>query len=124
MNTLTKPDNKVESEANGNYLSPPVDIYETKDAYVLDADMPGVGKSGLEVLLEGNELTLVGRRLPKTPPGDLVYGESKPWEFRRTFELDPSIDAAKITAHIDQGLLRLSLPKAERLKPRRIVVTD
>jgi len=124
MNTLTKMDRNADLEANRSYLSPPVDIYETKEAYVLEADMPGVNKQGLEILLEGNELTLIGHREPLPPTGDVVHREATSLDFRRAFELDPSIDTTKISAQIEQGQLRLLLPKAERLKPRKIAVTD
>lgn len=124
MNTLTKMDRNADIEANRSYLSPPVDIYETKEAYVLEADMPGVNKQGLEILLEGNELTLVGHREPPPQVGDVVHREAASLDFRRAFELDPSIDSTRISAQIEQGQLRLLLPKAERLKPRQIAVTD
>jgi HSP20 family protein len=55
--------------------------------------------------------------------GTLIHHESRPENFRRTFELDPSIDADKISAKIDQGLMTLTLPKAEHVKPRKIAVS-
>ncbi|HEY2341431.1 MAG TPA: Hsp20/alpha crystallin family protein, partial [Chthoniobacteraceae bacterium] len=56
--------------------------------------------------------------------GQLLYRESRTWDYRRAFELDPSIDASKISAKMEQGVLRLHLPKAESVKPRKIAVTD
>jgi HSP20 family protein len=53
----------------------------------------------------------------------LIHRESRPENYRRTFELDPSIDANKISAKIDQGFLTLTLPKAEHVKPRKITVS-
>jgi HSP20 family protein len=53
----------------------------------------------------------------------LIHHESRPENFRRTFELDPSIDANKIGAKIEQGLVTLTLPKAEHVKPRKITVS-
>ena len=122
MNTLT--DNRTASKDNSTYVTPMVDIAETKDAYVLQAEMPGVPKSGLEVLLERNELTIVGHRNRPTVTGQAVVRESKTADYRRVFELDPSIDRQKIDARIDQGVLTLRLPKSEEVKPRRIQVTD
>ena len=73
--------------------------------------------------VENNELTIIGRRsLPKVE-GALLHHESRPENFRRTFGLDPSIDADKISARVDQGLVTLTLPKAEHVKPRRIAVS-
>jgi len=73
--------------------------------------------------VENNELTIIGRRsLPKAE-GALLHHESRPENFRRTFELDPSIDADKISAKVEQGLVTLTLPKAEHVKPRKITVS-
>ena len=105
-----------------NYLAPEVNIFETKDGFVLEAEMPGVNKDGLEITLEGNTLTLVGHRNGELPGPELVYRESKPADFRRVFELDPALDAGNIGAKIEQGILTLNLPKAEKVKPRKIVV--
>ena len=123
MNAVSNIDQNKELEKTKNYDSPVVDIYETKDAYVLQADMPGVQKDGLEVLLEDNTLTLVGHRPPGPVTGEVLVRESNGNDFRRVFELDPAIDTARIKARMDQGVLTLNLPKAERVKPRRIEVT-
>ncbi len=108
-------------EEDHPYVSPPVNIVESKDGYVLEAEMPGVAKDGLEISLEDNVLTLTGRRRAE-PVASLLYRESPTADFRRAFELDPSIDAGKISARIEQGILTLTLPKAEKVKPRRINV--
>jgi len=106
------------------YLTPVVNIFETKDGYQLEAEMPGVNGKGLEVLLEGNELTILGHRDGAALTGDILYRESKPIGFRRVFELDPAIDTQKISARMENGVLYLTLPKAERVKPRKINVTE
>jgi HSP20 family protein len=54
--------------------------------------------------------------------GTLIHRESRPENFRRTFELDPSIDTGKISAKIEHGVVTLTLPKAEQVKPRKITV--
>jgi HSP20 family protein len=107
-----------------NWFSPEVNIFETKDGYVLEGEMPGVNKDGLEVTLEGNTLTIVGRRTEAQFGAPPVYRESKSGHFRRVFELDPAIDTSKISAKMEQGILRLHLPKADKVKPRKIQVTD
>jgi len=128
-NALTKTENRPAADTQrGNshrgYLSPRVNITETKDGYLLHAEMPGVNKDGLEISLEGSELTLVGRPQHNTPKGfDLVYRESTDRDFRRVFVLDPTIDTSKIEARMENGVLWLHLPKAEQLKPRKITVT-
>lgn len=85
--------------------------------------MPGVSKDGLEMWVENNELTIVGRRLLPAVRGTIVHRESRRENFRRAFELDPSIDAGKISAKIEQGLVTLALPKAEQVKPGKIAVS-
>jgi len=127
MNTLMKNESAaVESQkpAPVNYLVPRVDIVETKDAYRLEAEMPGVNKQGLEVLLDNNELTILGRRTASALDANYLYRESKTADYRRVFELDPAIDAAKIDARMEQGVLTLVLPKSEHVKPRKVVVTE
>jgi len=103
---------------------PDVNIYELNDEYVLEAELPGVTKDGLEVTLEDNVLTLVGRRQDAPPKGEAIYRESRQADFRRSFELDPMIDAEKISARVEQGMLSLRLPKGPAAKPRRIMVTE
>jgi len=130
MNTITKQKEaqltrEPQARPERTFLSPPVDIRETKEAYVLEAEMPGVAKNGLEITLEGNVLTFVGHRGESAPPNaDLVYRESAEADFRRVFELDPAIDPARIDAKMDQGILTLTLPKVEKVKPRKITVSD
>lgn len=106
------------------YVAPEVNIFETRDGYVLEAEMPGVNKSGLEITLEDNEITIVGRRNGEKTNGEPVYRERTQADFRRVFELDPAIDTAKISAKMDQGVLTLTLPKSEKVKPRKITVSD
>ncbi len=104
------------------FVSPEVNIFETADGYVLEAEMPGVAKEGLEITLEGNEVTIVGHRQPEAQIGNALFRESHNADFRRVFELDPAIDTAKVQARMDQGVLTLTLPKSERVKPRKIAV--
>jgi HSP20 family protein len=85
--------------------------------------MPGVSKDGLELTVENGELVIIGRRTAAQPAGQLVYRESRRLDYRRAFELDPSIDTTKISAKLDQGVLTLHLPKAEAVKPRKITVS-
>lgn len=104
------------------YVSPAVNICEKQDGYVLEAEMPGVNKEGLEIMLEGNEITIVGHRRLEPLPGQPLFRESRFADFRRVFELDPAIDTLKISAKMDQGVLTLTLPKSEKVKPRKIKV--
>ena len=105
-----------------SFLTPLANIHEDKDGYVLEAEMPGVGKEGIELTVENGELVIMGRRTPLKTTGRALYRESRGFDYRRAFELDPSIDSSKIVAKIEQGVLRLHLPKAETVKPRKIKV--
>ena len=104
--------------------SPPVDIYETKDAYVLCAEMPGIRKDGLEITVEGTTLTIIGHRAEHHVSGTAVHRESKAADYRRVFELDPTIDTTRIRARVEQGVVTVELPKAEQVKPRKIKIAD
>ncbi|MEW6304822.1 MAG: Hsp20/alpha crystallin family protein [Verrucomicrobiota bacterium] len=127
MKTLAKKDERAAApersqQTNHTFAVPRVDIVETRDEYVLEAEMPGVNQDGLEVLLEDQELTLVGRRVANVAKGELVYRESTGRDYRRVFALDPSIDTQRIVANMEQGVLTLRLPKAEKVKPRKIQI--
>jgi HSP20 family protein len=117
-----RPTRETRSQERRGWIQPQVNVVESRDGYLLEAEMPGVGKDGLEVLLEGNELTIVGRRMADLPEAQLVYRESADRDYRRSFELDPAIDTGRINAKMENGILHLELPKSERVKPRKIAV--
>ena len=126
MNTLVRENRTGASNgerAEEQFIAPAATVLETADGYTLEVEMPGVSKETLEMWVENNELTIVGRRSIPVVEGTLLHRESRPENYRRTFELDPSIDADKISAKIDQGVVTLKLPKAEHVKPRKITVS-
>ena len=104
------------------YATPLVDVESNEDGYTIRAEMPGVDKSGLEITIDNGELTIVGHRRTSEVTGEPVYREIRNNDFRRVYELDPAIDTAKISARIEQGILTLTLPKAESVRPRKITV--
>ena len=104
------------------YVTPLADVESTKEGYTIHAEMPGVDKSGLELTVDNGELTIVGHRQVVEFSGEPVYREIRQTDFRRVYELDPAIDTTLIAARIDQGVLTLTLPKAESVKPRKITV--
>lgn len=123
MKSITAPqDTRAAVERAPEFVAPEVNIFETKDGYVLEAEMPGVTKEGLEITLESNQLTLVGHRRREALAGEPVLRESNHADFRRVFELDPAIDTAHISARMEQGILTLTLPKSEQVKPRKIKI--
>ena len=105
-----------------HYATPLVDVETTEDGYTIRAEMPGVDKSGLEITVDNNELAIIGHRHASEIPGEPVYREIRNNDFRRVYELDPLIDTSRISARIEQGVLTLTLPKAESVKPRKIAV--
>jgi HSP20 family protein len=122
MNTLTR-ETRESDRKSEQFITPPASVTEITDGYMLEIEMPGVEKDGLDIAFENNELTIIGRRSLPAVEGTLIHRESRPENFRRVFELDPSIDADKISAKIDQGLVTLTLPKAEHVKPSKITVS-
>src|SRR5205823_5261067 len=123
MNTLVR-ENRTDGErqAAEQFIAPPATVLENADGYTLEVEMPGVSKENLEMWVENNNLTILGRRSMRSVDGTLIHQESRLENFRRSFELDPSIDAGKINAKIEQGVVTLTLPKAEQVKPRKITV--
>ena len=111
------------------YVRPAASITETADGFLVQVEMPGVNRQGLEITFENGELTLVGHRVPTAaghngaPALEALYRESRQADYRRVFEVDSTIDAARIGANLEQGLLTLNLPKAEAAKPRRIEIS-
>ena len=122
--TAETQDRPARPEVGGTrgYVMPPANIYAAGDEYVVEVDMPGVDKEGLEVTVEGNELTIIGRRKLDVPAGSPLYRESPQADFRRVFELGADVDTSKIRAEMHQGVLILHLPKSEKAKPKRIEV--
>ena len=120
MNTAVR---ETEGRQTEQFVAPAASVIEDGEGYLLQVEMPGVNKEGLEISTEGNELTITGRRSLPTIDGALLHHESRRDNFRRTFEIDPSIDMNKIKARIEEGLLTVTLPKAEHVKPRMITVS-
>lgn len=104
------------------YLTPLADVEATAEGYTIRAEMPGVDRAGLEITVDNGELTILGHRQPQEYAGEPIYREIRQADFRRVYEVDPAVDATRIAARIDQGVLTLTLPKAESIKPRKITV--
>ena len=116
---LTKKD---EATIPARTYLPHTDIYETDDALMVVMEMPGVVKEHADITVEDNVLSVTGRiDFSKYETLQPVYTEYNIGHFRRSFSLAPSgIDEHKITAEMDDGVLTLKLPKAERVKARKI----
>ena len=100
-------------------LQPLLDVYETDNTIVASLDLPGVEKKDVEVSVSNGFLTISGER--KNISGE--SGENRIWQetsfgiFKRTFELTEAVVEDKIKAQFKNGVLKISLPKAEEVKP-------
>ena len=102
---------------------PGVDIRETEVDVTLIADMPGVDEKSIHVALDKNVLTVRGTFVAETPEGcSLAYQEYRNGDYERAFTLGEQIDRVGIEATVKDGVLRLVLPKAKEVQPKRIAV--
>lgn len=103
--------------------SPYTDVYELPDRVVVVMEMPGVDKSSLDVTLEKNLLTVTGS-IDSTAYQELqpIYTEYNVGDFSRTFTVSRQVDSARISATVEDGVLRIELPKAGEAVARRIEV--
>ena len=118
--TTTAPTSTALPERAARTISPRVDIYETDKAFVLLADMPGVGAGGLDVVTEGDELIIHGRvERPVSPPD---YQEFDLGDYHRAFALTEDLDTNGISATLRDGVLRVEIPKSPGVQPKKIPV--
>lgn len=103
--------------------TPLIDIHEGPDGLVLEADLPGVSEKTLVIQLDDNVLSLQAQVEPGSPEGArLIHAEFPAGAYYRSFILSDEVDRGQITAELRQGVLRLTLPRAERARTRRIEV--
>lgn len=101
---------------------PAVDIYQNGEDVVLELDIPGVSKENVDVQLENNILTLCGKITEVPSQWSLIHCESTPRDYKRSFELGSEVDTDHIQANMNAGVLRITLPKAQSAKARKITV--
>ena len=110
-------------QAQERHVVPPVDVFENDASITLLADLPGVAREQLHVRVDGETLVLEATAGTGGPENmDLVYGEAQCPAYRRQFTLSRELDTSRIEAQLRDGVLRLTIPKAEDAKPRRIEV--
>jgi HSP20 family molecular chaperone IbpA len=103
------------------YMAPPVDIFETDDALTVVADLPGVDKDAVDIRAEDGILTITGRA-NYSPKAEMLRQEFGLQGYYRQFQLSDEVDQDKISAECKNGVLTITLPKAEKSKPRQIKV--
>jgi len=122
----TAPERQVQETNQGRQretYSPRADIYETGEAIVVMADMPGVAQDSVDITLEKNVLTIQGRVAPTDRSGyRMAYGEYEDGDYERSFALSEGVDRDAIQATVSDGVLKLVLPKARQAASRKIPV--
>lgn len=104
-------------------LTPPVDIFEDSQGVTLWADLPGVTKDRLDVKVHDGNLYIEAEAVVPTPAGlRLQHAEIRQPHFARAFSLGADFDASKIDANLKDGVLRLTIPRRDEARPRRIEV--
>ncbi len=108
----------------GRTVKPAYEVKETPEAFGVTVYLPGVAKEGLELTAEEGQIRIVGRRAWKQPQGwTSVYRESSDAAFELVLSHDNAVEIDKIAAEVRDGVLRVSLPKHEAIKPRKITVS-
>ena len=113
-----------QQEASPRAWVPLVDIYETGDSLVLKAELPGINPDDVEIRVEDNTLYLKGeRKFEKDVKEENLHRVERSYgTFTRSFALPNSIDADKVKAEYQNGILTLTMPKREEAKPRSIKI--
>ena len=104
-------------------LQPPVDVIEDASGITLYADLPGVPRDKLNLQVESDTLTIEGEIDLDMPGGiEASHAEVGLPRYRRVFTLSKELDASKVGAEFSQGVLKLTIPKAEHAQPRKVEV--
>lgn len=123
MTTTDKTPSDAPETTRGPVYRPLTDIVETKDGVSLMLEMPGVSPDAVDVSLERRVLTIRGRVEPVRPEGlELVRAEYGEGDFERVFTMSETFDPDKIEAEMRNGVLIVTLPRAEAAQPKRISV--
>lgn len=113
---------RTDPERAARFIEPRVNIFEEEKRIVLQAELPGVSRENLDIDIEGDRLTITGRRPPEAEGVTMVYGERCPYDFRRTFVLGNAIDREKVNATLKDGVLELVLGKIAEPRARKIEI--
>ncbi|HEY8025667.1 MAG TPA: Hsp20/alpha crystallin family protein [Burkholderiaceae bacterium] len=111
--------------ASRAHVSPRIDVTESASAYVVEAELPGVTKENVKISVEGKVVTLEAeiKRATERKEGEtVVFAERTTEKFSRSFKLAADVDDARSVAKLENGILTLTLPKKEDLRPKQIQV--
>jgi HSP20 family protein len=125
MNQLMEESFVRPNGARGQGFVPALDLSETKDGYLVEAAVPGLKPEDLEITLENNVLTIKGETRKESEDKQRNYHrvERRFGSFQRSITLPNTVKADAIKAELEQGVLKLEIPKAEEVKPRKIAVS-
>ena len=114
---------QADTSRSDSALLPPVDVIEDAGGITLYADLPGVSKEGLGLQVEADTLTIEGEITLAVPEGmESSHAEVSLPRYRRVFTLSKELDTEKVGAEVNQGVLKLRIPKAAHAQPRKIEV--
>lgn len=114
----------LDAEVAGGTWAPAVDLRETNDAYIIEADLPGMNKEDISLSVVEGVVTLKGKRetSKETKDEGCHRIERSYGEFQRSFRFPGGVDASKVEATYENGVLKVTLPKPEQARPRQIDV--
>lgn len=113
--------NGTESE---RFVAPAYDLKEAGEAYGLEVFVPGVAKDAVEISVDQGELAVTARRRWKAPESwTEIFRETPAADYRLRIDLNEAVNVDAISAELEAGVLRVTLPKAEAFKPRKIDVS-
>ncbi|MDQ8194222.1 Hsp20/alpha crystallin family protein [Coraliomargarita sp. SDUM461004] len=121
LDTIQKPAKKATER---NWQRPHYDVSENEDAFNVRVSLPGVNRDGVDISLEDDTLTVVGTRIQDVPEAwRPLRREIHEGDYRLCLRLNVSVNEANIQAKVENGILELSLPKADEVKPRKIQIS-
>ena len=121
LDTIQAPEKKAQTRS---WRRPQYDISESNDAFSVHVSLPGVSREGVDISLDDDTLTVVGTRTNQVPEGwRPLRRELEQGDYRLSLRLNVPVNEAKIKASVADGVLDLSLPKADEVKPRKIKIS-
>lgn len=124
MNAVTQARESEVPARNEPALWPPVDVIEDTTGITLYADLPGVPRDKLSLRVDGDTLAIEAELALAVPQGmEASHAEVNLARYRRAFTLSKELDADKVSAELQHGVLRVRIPKAEHAQPRKIAVS-
>jgi HSP20 family protein len=124
MNRLFRESQGSEESLTTSSFAPPVDVYEDEHNVTLKIEVPGIDQQDIDVRIENNVLTVHGERKFEKEEKEENFRrvERQYGSFTRTFTLPTTVDAEKVSANYDKGILKIALPKKAEAKPKQIKV--